>query len=262
MERSSTRIFGDDSYAENGCELVTSGTWSDAPEDALILGLRGPAARAGVALSHRHCYFGHCFKQQPGWELVCARFLRGGGTLLDLEFLTDAAGRRVASYGRNAGFIGMAAGLLAWCHQVLSQSAYVSITQDAYGKLEELPLIPYLQSLLEMAVHFTRQRPKLIVIGARGRAGSGAVSLAEKLGLSPAEWGRADTDRQGPFAELLAYDVLVNAVRLEDQRLSPFLTHDVIRRDPRSLSVIVDITCDLKNSANPLPIYKQCTSFD
>lgn len=35
-------------------------------------------------------------KQQGGWENVLARFPRGGGTLLDLEFLTDERGRRVA----------------------------------------------------------------------------------------------------------------------------------------------------------------------
>lgn len=35
-------------------------------------------------------------KQQGGWETVLARFPRGGGTLLDLEFLVDDRGRRVA----------------------------------------------------------------------------------------------------------------------------------------------------------------------
>ena len=35
-------------------------------------------------------------KQQAGWENVLARFPRGGGTLLDLEFLVDERGRRVA----------------------------------------------------------------------------------------------------------------------------------------------------------------------
>ena len=35
-------------------------------------------------------------KQQGGWDTVLARFPRGGGTLLDLEFLVDERGRRVA----------------------------------------------------------------------------------------------------------------------------------------------------------------------
>ncbi len=84
VERSATRCFADDTYAEAGCELVAEGSWISAPVDTLILGLRGPAARTRD-LVHQHCYFGHCYKQQPGWERLCTRFLRGGGILLDLE---------------------------------------------------------------------------------------------------------------------------------------------------------------------------------
>lgn len=40
-------------------------------------------------------------KQQAGWEKVLARFPRGGGTLLDLEFLVDENGRRVAVSRQN-----------------------------------------------------------------------------------------------------------------------------------------------------------------
>ena len=42
---------------------------------------------------------------------------KGGGKVLDLEFLTDDNGRRVAAFGRAAGFIGAAVGLLSWAHQ-------------------------------------------------------------------------------------------------------------------------------------------------
>src|SRR5271163_1577392 len=49
-----------------------------------------------VPLKHVHVQFAHCYKQQRGWEKVLARFSRGNGVLLDLEFLTDSSGRRVA----------------------------------------------------------------------------------------------------------------------------------------------------------------------
>ncbi len=49
-----------------------------------------------VPLEHVHVQFAHCYKQQAGWETVLARFVRGNGVLLDLEFLTDSSGRRVA----------------------------------------------------------------------------------------------------------------------------------------------------------------------
>lgn len=46
-----------------------------------------------------------------GWKELLKRFHEGNGTLLDLEFLVDDNGRRVAAFGRSAGFIGMAVGL-------------------------------------------------------------------------------------------------------------------------------------------------------
>ena len=49
-----------------------------------------------VPLKHVHVQFAHCYKQQAGWEKVLARFAQGNGVLLDLEFLTDSNGRRVA----------------------------------------------------------------------------------------------------------------------------------------------------------------------
>jgi hypothetical protein len=60
-----------------------------------------------VLLSSRnvHVTFAHCFKQQGGWEKVLSRWPRGKGTLLDLEFLTDDSGRRVA--GKSSTFHGL-----------------------------------------------------------------------------------------------------------------------------------------------------------
>jgi saccharopine dehydrogenase (NAD+, L-lysine-forming) len=50
-----------------------------------------------VPLKHTHIQFAHCYKGQGGWDKVLSRFPRGGGSLLDLEFLTDDNGRQVAA---------------------------------------------------------------------------------------------------------------------------------------------------------------------
>ena len=47
-------------------------------------------------LVHRHIYFGHVFKDQPGWQHTLGRFVSGEGTLFDLENLVDETGRRVS----------------------------------------------------------------------------------------------------------------------------------------------------------------------
>lgn len=80
---------------------MDEGSWvKDAPKDAYILGLK-ELPEEDFPLEHVHISFAHCYKQQGGWEKVLSRWPRGGGTLLDLEFLTDDAGRRVAGMERS-----------------------------------------------------------------------------------------------------------------------------------------------------------------
>ena len=50
--------------------------------------------------------------------LTLRSFPRGGGTLLDLEFLQDDMGRRVAAFGYHAGFAGAALALENWAWQL------------------------------------------------------------------------------------------------------------------------------------------------
>jgi hypothetical protein len=83
---------------------VEEGSWeTDAPKDAYVLGLK-ELPEKDFPLEHVHISFAHCYKKQAGWEKVLSRWPRGGGTLLDLEFLTDEVGRRVA--GRTHCFFG------------------------------------------------------------------------------------------------------------------------------------------------------------
>lgn len=69
-----------------------------------------------VVFTIAHVFQG--YKEQGGWETVLGRFPRGKGTLLDLEFLEDESGRRVAAFGYHAGFAGAAIALLAWAWQL------------------------------------------------------------------------------------------------------------------------------------------------
>eukprot|EP00004_Rigifila_ramosa_P024509 TRINITY_DN7128_c0_g1_i1.p1 TRINITY_DN7128_c0_g1~~TRINITY_DN7128_c0_g1_i1.p1 ORF type:complete len:1995 (+),score=422.61 TRINITY_DN7128_c0_g1_i1:669-5987(+) len=126
-----------------------------------------------------------------------------------------------------------------------------------------MPLLDHLRALVDLAVSFTKRKPRVIVIGAAGRCGRGAVALATELGLDVTQWGRADTSRHpGPFPELLAFDVLVNAVKLAAPLpQSPFLTPDLVRAPGRALSLILDFSCDVSHPHNPLPLYAETTSF-
>jgi saccharopine dehydrogenase (NAD+, L-lysine-forming) len=159
VECSGQRVFPDAAYAGFGCRLAEPGSWSTAPGDALILGLKELPGAPGE-LRHRHAFFGHAFKCQPGAAALLARFQRGGGMLLDLEYLTDAEGERVAAFGHWAGFMGAALGVLALAGPL--------------GSLAPFDCPALVDALRAAAPALAGCRS--LVIGARGRSGRGAGS--------------------------------------------------------------------------------------
>lgn len=125
VERSTLRIFDDTDFEKIGATLVPEGSWPDAPADHIIIGLKELPENETFPLKHTHVQFAHCYKGQGGWEQVLARFPRGGGTLLDLEFLTTDGkpkSPRVAAFGYHAGFAGAALAVQAWSQQLQKKS--------------------------------------------------------------------------------------------------------------------------------------------
>lgn len=156
-----------------GCELVENDTWSRAPTNIPIIGLKElPVSDA--PLSHTHVQFAHCYKQQAGWSSVLARFFRGGGTLYDLEFLNDVSGRRIAAFGFHAGFAGAAAGALAYAAQK---------NGERLGRLEPYPNEQAMVADVKAKLGGGETKVKALIIGALGRCGRGAVDLFRKIGL-------------------------------------------------------------------------------
>ncbi len=243
-----------------GCELVAPGSWAQAPRTTVVVGLRALPAHH-TPLVHRHVYFGHAFKGQSGSRELLARFARGGGRLIDLEYLTDRHRARLVTFGHAAGRMGVAAGVLAWCRQVMARPTIgISIPPDLIAKLDTLPLVDHIKALLQTAVAFNNNaRPRVAVIGF-GIVGQDAVQFAETLGLEVDVWRRERT----AYDELLQKDVLVNAIKLDARAPpKPFLTRSQLSKAgaARRLSVVVDIACDTTNPHNPLPIYERTTTF-
>lgn len=244
VERSPDRAFAIEDYDDAGCTIADAGSWVKAPRDAFVIGLKhlpdDPAA-----LSHRHIFFGHAYKGQAGAERLLARFARGGGALLDLEYLTDSRNRRLVAFGRWAGYAGAALALLHWKARLTT------------------PLRPMPQAALYAALASLRgapPRPKVLVIGALGRCGRGAGDALAVAGIEPTRWDVEET-RIVDCEALLAHDILVNAV-LVTNRIDPFLTPLDALRPSRRLSVIADVACDVASRCNALPIYDAPTSWD
>jgi hypothetical protein len=256
VERCSQGCIAPERFAAAGCRLEPEGSWPSAPREAFILGLK-ELPDDGSALAHRHIYFAHAYKEQAGWQDTLRRFRNGGGTLYDLEFLVDESGRRVAAFGYWAGFAGAAVAVKAWCGQRLGRDPVVPVLTD-YASRDAL--VAEVEAELA-AARRGGEAPAVIVIGARGRSGSGAVDFAGAVGCRVTEWDLEETRRGGPFAEILDHDIFINCV-LVFSDLPPFVTRQTLDCPGRRLSVISDVSCDPFGAYNPVPLYDRCTSFE
>lgn len=240
IERSAQRVHPIEDYAAAGCSVAEEGSWVDAPEDAVVVGLK-ELPEDPPALRHRHVFFGHAYKQQEGAERLLRRFDAGGGVLLDLEYLTDDSGRRLAAFGYWAGYVGAA---LAVLHQ---------------RKALETPLrptsVPELDSLLADG-----DPVSAVVVGALGRCGRGADRALTAAGITPTRWDLAET-RDLDRPALLRHEVMVNAV-LTSSPVSPFLRPADLDEPGRALRTVCDVTCDVGSPFNVLPIYDSTTSWE
>ncbi|MEO1612968.1 MAG: saccharopine dehydrogenase, partial [Pseudomonadota bacterium] len=114
VEDDVNRAIPTTAYRDAGCAIEAPGAWVIAPEDAWIIAVKEMPEEDDFPLPRRYIHFGHLYKDQAGWRDGLRRFVDAGGALYDLEFLTNAEGRRVAAFGYWAGYAGAALGLRLW----------------------------------------------------------------------------------------------------------------------------------------------------
>lgn len=250
VEASGQRMIPIDGYRAAGCEIVAENSWPQAPDDAIIFGLK-ELPDDDTPLTHRHIMFGHAYKGQHSGRRLLARFKAGGGALYDLEYLVDDAGRRVAAFGYWAGFAGAAVSLKAWSAQEAGGICHpVGTYPDKMALVEELRA--------ELAAT-ARPLPKAIVIGALGRVGTGAADLCAELGMEVTRWDIDETAGGGPFPEILNHDVFLNCI-FARPGTPVFVGADALA-SRRRLTVIGDIACDPDSDYNPVPVYSAATDW-
>ncbi len=251
VEESPTRVISDSAYAAVGCTMVPSKGWPDAPDDAIIFGLK-ELPEDDTPLRHRHIMFGHAYKGQPAGLALLQRFKAGGGTLLDLEYLVDDAGRRVAAFGYWAGYAGAAVALKCWAAQ---QNGNILKPVKAYDSSTHL--LSDLQSALAST---GSHRPTALIIGALGRVGSGAADLCTAMGVGTTRWDMAETAHGGPFPEVLTHALFLNCILARPG--TPVFVPPSALHAPRTLSVIGDIACDPDSAFSPIQVYDHATTWD
>ncbi|MDO5631170.1 MAG: saccharopine dehydrogenase [Paracoccus sp. (in: a-proteobacteria)] len=251
VEESPHRIIPIARYAEAGAAIAPQGSWPTAPDDAIIFGLKELPAD-GSPLRHRHIMFGHAFKGQPAGQVLLRRFRDGGGALYDLEYLVDDTGRRLAAFGYWAGYAGAAVSLMAWaaqqrggiCGPVHAYTGKELLLDDLRARLDAVP----------------RPRPRAIVIGALGRVGSGASDLLREMGVATTRWDMAETAHGGPFPEILAHDLFINAILAMPG--VPVFVPASATNPGRTLTVIGDVACDPSSDFSPVKVYDRETTWD
>jgi saccharopine dehydrogenase (NAD+, L-lysine-forming) len=251
VEESSSRAIPLQGYIDAGCTIAPEHSWTDAPEDAIIFGLK-ELREDGTPLRHRHILFGHAYKGQPSGRILLDRFKAGGGTLYDIEYLTDEDGRRVAAFGYWAGYAGAAVTLRCWMAQQKDQIAGPVAKFDS-----STALLADLQSEL---VSIGTQRPTALIIGALGRVGTGAADLLTAMGVPCTKWDMAETASGGPFPEVMAHDLFLNCILARPG--TPVFVPASAKLTERRLSVIGDIACDPDSDFSPIKVYDRATTWD
>ncbi|MEM1234600.1 MAG: saccharopine dehydrogenase [Pseudomonadota bacterium] len=253
VEDSAARAIPIAGYRAAGADIAAEGSWANAPRDALIFGLK-ELPDDGTPLRHTHIMFGHAYKGQPDGQRLLRRFRTGSGTLLDLEYLTDAQHRRLAAFGYWAGYAGAAVALKCWAAQ---QRGRIAEPVHAYSSA------PALLADLQADLSGLFTRPTALIIGAKGRVGSGAGDLCTHMGVPTTLWDIEDTvpraEAGGGFAEVLAHDIFINAILARPG--TPVFVPISALAAPRRLSVIGDVACDPGSDFNPIPVYDRATGW-
>lgn len=241
VERCDRRVFADDEYASVGATLAEPGSWVDAPDDVVVVGIK-ELPDEPTELRHTHLFFGHAYKGQDGAVELLERFRRGGGRLLDVEYLTEG-GRRVVAFGYWAGYVGAALGVL-----------------QLRGMLPT-PVEPMERQVLDrMLAEGVDHTSRALVTGSRGRSGTGASDALAVAGMTVTGWDVEETSELDKPA-LLAHDLLVNCV-VATTRQTPFVTHEDAADTERELRVVADVTCDVTSDLNVIPVNSAITTWD
>jgi len=248
VEESSARAVPIAGYKAAGCEIAPENKWPSAPADAIVFGLK-ELPEDGTPLTHRHIMFGHAYKGQPAGQALLKRFRKGQGTLYDIEYLVDEAGRRVAAFGYWAGYAGAAISLKCWAAQQRGSIC---------GPVSKYPGKANLLADLKRELS-GKGRPSAIIIGALGRVGTGAADLCAALDVPVTKWDMQETASGGPFPEVFQHEIFLNCI-LARPGAPVFVPADA-KTAPRKLTVIGDIACDPTSDFSPIKVYDRVTDW-
>lgn len=250
VEKCNNRYFKNDEYENEGAIMIEDYTKENFDSNnTLIIGLKELDINNEKHFQYKHMYFSHTFKNQENSEIILKKFIKNNGIIFDLEYFVDVDNnfKRKIAFGFYAGVIGSYLGILQFYHKILGL--------DDINNIKKFSSFDDLISTLKFIYKITI-KPKIAIIGINGRCGSGAKFLLDKLNLNYVGYSRNSNKNN-----LLENDIIINCILLENQYIEPFITHNQLDNIHKIL-IIVDVSCDVNNKFNPIPIYKYISDFD
>jgi saccharopine dehydrogenase (NAD+, L-lysine-forming) len=236
VESSATRCYSDEDYQKQGGAIVSAGYWAHT-KHSYVVGLKGISDSTHPTQTLLH--FGHCFKGQDGWQNIVANLQPC--TFIDYEYMVDSQKKRVLSFCEQSGKIGAYMALMAFYCQT-HQEAFPPFDENVYRAL----LLPL------------EAKPTVLLIG-YGTVGKAAKAVLDQFHISCT----IVTSKEVVSKDMIrGHSILLHAIRLSDDPSicpTPFLKMEDIDSVDK-LSVICDISCDLGNPRNTLPIYDEYTT--
>jgi len=220
-----------------GASIVPRGYWTSS-RHSYVIGLK--AIDYPAHHTHTLMHFAHCFKGQEGSQhtLDLLRECR----FIDYEYMVDCSNKRVISFCAQSGKIGCYLALMAYHTRQIGHKTLPLFHEGKYRAI-----------LFSM-----EKKPRVLLIG-YGTAGKAAKEVLDQFMIECTIWTSQTVPNRNT---ILDHDILIHAIRLPDdttKQISPFLVLEDLTATHK-LSIICDITCDMGNPRNTLPLYTEYTT--
>ena len=148
--------------------------------------------------------------------------------------------------------------VISFCAQSGKIGCYLALMAYHFRKHNMRVLPTFKEERYQAVLSTMTPLPRVLLIG-YGTAGKRAKEILDRFHIPTTIWTSATVPDR---SVILDHDILIHAIRLPDDpsiHIDPFLTLNDLSA-PHRLSIICDITCDMGNPRNTLPLYSSYTT--
>ena len=253
VESCSKRIYKDEEFSEKGAIITYSPwyshEWDSIKNDMIIIGIKELIDLEKLN-GHIHCYFSHSFKGQKDSSLILESFKKTSSVLCDFEYFLYE-NKRLISFSYFAGVTGCALGL---CQYILKLKGNpplknLKLWTELSFMIKTVNRFIYCMNSVEL------RNTKIAIIG-DGACAKGVKFILNTIGLPYKLFLKEE-----PKDSLDEYNIIYNCIKLDDKSNEIFISTEKANHIKKNM-IIVDISCDSNKYNNPIPLYKEETTWE